>query len=311
LACPDCRLVLDTIVTLGEERIAPLIYPASVVHGRNGEWLAAPIAQVGAIAVFDSTGQPLRVVGRAGDGPGEYRDVERLFQISGETIAVVQERNRIDLIDAVGAWQRKVQLPAEAVPTHITAVNSARWFLATPYDGYNHRLYLLGPDSLSVVIRQKPRGPAIFYRVANAGSYVIVIQTAGVEALVLDTLGVIQSSYPLRYPVDSKTEFHFAEPVIRHDTLFTRLVRRRPSPKRSAPSPTAEPAKPGAPDVFQIADAWEDFLDVRHARSGEPIAFIQLPFVAGPFVDPDRMTIYSQDSLAVRLHVVRFGLQAR
>jgi len=58
----------------------------------------------GGIFVFDSAGHPLRVLGREGSGPGEFKDKYSLAWV-GDTLAVYDPGNgRVEFIDRRGNW---------------------------------------------------------------------------------------------------------------------------------------------------------------------------------------------------------------
>lgn len=62
----------------------------------------------GGIYVFDTAGQPARVLGRAGSGPGEFKNRYSLAW-SGDTLAVYDPENgRVELVDRVGNWVASV-----------------------------------------------------------------------------------------------------------------------------------------------------------------------------------------------------------
>lgn len=62
----------------------------------------------GGIYVFDATGKPLRVLGRAGSGPGEFKDRYSLAW-TGDTLAVYDPQNgRVELVDRAGNWVASV-----------------------------------------------------------------------------------------------------------------------------------------------------------------------------------------------------------
>lgn len=52
-----------------------LFFSPNVVEERTGRWLVGPTADESRLLEYDSAGKFLRVVGGAGDGPGEYRRI--------------------------------------------------------------------------------------------------------------------------------------------------------------------------------------------------------------------------------------------
>jgi hypothetical protein len=62
----------------------------------------------GGIYVFDAAGKPLRVLGRAGSGPGEFKERYSLAW-TGDTLAVYDPQNgRVELVGRTGNWVASV-----------------------------------------------------------------------------------------------------------------------------------------------------------------------------------------------------------
>ena len=82
----------------------------------------------GGISVFDATGAPLRVLGREGSGPGEFKDRYSLAWV-GDTLAVYDPGNgRIEFIDRGGNWV------ASQSNARITGGSDVRFYQAGPHE---------------------------------------------------------------------------------------------------------------------------------------------------------------------------------
>ena len=79
----------------------------SIAADRDGNVYLAGYG-AGGIYVFDASGEPLRVLGRAGSGPGEFKDRYSLAW-TGDTLAVYDPQNgRVELVDRTGNWVASV-----------------------------------------------------------------------------------------------------------------------------------------------------------------------------------------------------------
>jgi len=64
---------------------------------------------------FDSSGELIRTVGRKGEGPSEFSDVDWLGRCGGDSLYVYDSRNtRLTVMDGTGAVARMNRLPATA-----------------------------------------------------------------------------------------------------------------------------------------------------------------------------------------------------
>ena len=79
----------------------------SIAADRDGNVYLAGYG-AGGIYVFDAAGKPLRVLGRAGSGPGEFKERYSLAW-TGDTLAVYDPQNgRVELVDRMGKWVASV-----------------------------------------------------------------------------------------------------------------------------------------------------------------------------------------------------------
>lgn len=73
--------------------------------------LVVPDAGSSQVRIFDSAGELLVSAGRDGDGPGEYRAIERVFPYRGDSLAVFDSQSqRVTVLDADGTPARTLPL---------------------------------------------------------------------------------------------------------------------------------------------------------------------------------------------------------
>jgi hypothetical protein len=117
--CARCRIELDRIAVLGASTDRAL--PARIVHvsqTSRGEIVVGPSSERTQFLVYDEKGRLVRVVGRRGDGPGEYRDIKSVVVGRGDTVYVVDRGSgRITVLAPDYSLVRTVSFPA-AASTH-------------------------------------------------------------------------------------------------------------------------------------------------------------------------------------------------
>jgi hypothetical protein len=85
--------------------------PANEINSRQGYFKGIRLSN-GHVAVidqsrihlFDAVGKRLRISGREGSGPGEFRQVQSLCRTLGDTILVAQGRWPVSILDRTGAF---------------------------------------------------------------------------------------------------------------------------------------------------------------------------------------------------------------
>lgn len=78
--CPDCLIVLDTVVTIGglDGPGLETVHPLSMVAVDRRNRIYIGIYRPPSISVFDASGRFIRSFGRAGEGPGEYQSISHI-----------------------------------------------------------------------------------------------------------------------------------------------------------------------------------------------------------------------------------------
>ena len=149
VACADCRITLDTILTFGG-----LNGPGS--HLLEGPVPLAAVDQRGRvllthfgradIAVFDSTGRFIREIGGAGEGPGEYALITHL-NIGPEHIHVFDGARGRTVLDADHGFVRTDRFVANVTSATVTGNRTVVFAgdVPTP-ESMGHYLHLLDAD---------------------------------------------------------------------------------------------------------------------------------------------------------------------
>jgi hypothetical protein len=118
-------LRLDRVSTLGAPGDAVDIMPSSVVVRHGEGYAVAPVGDRAQIAFYGKSGAFERVVGRQGQGPGEFSNIRSLAVVPGGTIAVLDQRITL-LPVAAAAPVVSGQLPAGVTAGRLIALPDGR-----------------------------------------------------------------------------------------------------------------------------------------------------------------------------------------
>jgi hypothetical protein len=89
VSCPECRIELERVVTLGSLSDPTGFSGLSrVTQDSRGRYYVYPSVGEAEILVYDEAGQFLRLVGRPGPGPREFGRIERVVVADGDTLHV-------------------------------------------------------------------------------------------------------------------------------------------------------------------------------------------------------------------------------
>ena len=143
-SCPKCRIELEHVVTLGGSPEDSVDVGWLLRGNSRGDYFARVLGAPYEVAVFSATGKLLKVFGRRGEGPGDYRYIEFLEMGRGDTLHVFDFPLRRQTLLAPGSWSVGRIAPLPILP-FIETVGEVLW----PHP------YVLLPDGRYVVNAQK------------------------------------------------------------------------------------------------------------------------------------------------------------
>lgn len=146
----DCRIELTRVVSLSDSLHPGLFaYSPLVMRDSRGVWYATSstdgLKQVG---VFDQEGRLTKVIGRVGEGPGEFTHLNHIVVGAGDTLYVYDHSQlRRSVFDPDHEFVRTEGIPAYMrdvvpLPSGHMIVNST----ITTADGAEWPLHLIGAD---------------------------------------------------------------------------------------------------------------------------------------------------------------------
>ena len=146
----DCRIELTRVISLSDSLHPGLFaYSPLVMRDSRGVWYATSntdgLKQVG---VFDPDGRLRKVIGRLGEGPGEFTHVNHIVVGSGDTLYVYDHSQlRRSVFDPGHEFVRTERIPAYMrdmvpLPSGRMIVNST----IRTADGVHWPLHLVGAD---------------------------------------------------------------------------------------------------------------------------------------------------------------------
>lgn len=114
VSCPTCRIELERVATLGQFGDSVLFagLPQVQEDGSGGFLVVAVPTYPDRILRYDRAGRLLETIGRAGDGPGEFRLIIGVEVGQGDSIFVADYFRRITVLTPSGQLVRTFRLPA-------------------------------------------------------------------------------------------------------------------------------------------------------------------------------------------------------
>lgn len=100
--CSDCTLVASRVARLGADADGPEFnrLALAVIRDSRGRIIAGPISSRAQFAVYSPSGKLLKVVGSAGSGPGEFRNIGDVVVTPGDSLVVFDvELRRLSIFD--------------------------------------------------------------------------------------------------------------------------------------------------------------------------------------------------------------------
>ena len=128
--CNACEITADTVVAITGSLEAPFSRRTRLAHlARSGEYAAAPLADDGTVALFDSAGRYLKSILRRGEGPGELVGIRHLLGDDAGRIIAIDYDGRVVRYDPGTDTTHDYRLPTRLLPTEF-AVGPHHQFLA-------------------------------------------------------------------------------------------------------------------------------------------------------------------------------------
>jgi len=159
------RLTIDSVPESGETRA--LYEPTAAIPLEDG----VAVLEEQSIFVFDRDGSLLRTLGRTGDGPGEYRQIQAIRVIAGDTVVV---------------WDAELARLTVYPPGHGVPAKTM-----TPRPVLRQFPTLVGVDGDQLLLREGLDFAAIFGRGTGAHRDTTMVVRYSVESgEAIDTVGV-------------------------------------------------------------------------------------------------------------------------
>ena len=120
VTCADCRIVLDTVVTIGglDGPGVETVHRVSMVAVDRLNRIYIGLHRPPSISVFDPSGRFIRSIGRAGEGPGEYESISDI-NAGPRYIHVFDRHNGRTLLDYDFNVVRVDRFPGEILKTGV------------------------------------------------------------------------------------------------------------------------------------------------------------------------------------------------
>ncbi len=310
LQCTSCRIQLTREVTLGSDpnSLSPGVW-SSVLRNNAGEYYVATLVTDGAdhIRHYDATGRFKRAIGRAGQGPGEYRSIVQMVLGRGDSIYVF-ESTRLSILSPNGAYARSVSpLPfiarqAVVLPSGdmlLSAQRRTRGLAGLPI----HRLSASGQHVASFGAQPAvfdPERPSLSTRrvaIAREGTVWLarpdryLIEQWSPRGTRLLTVTRAPNWFPVReqelYPDKAPTPYIVDLRVGIENYLWVAAVRQDPNWKRHhILRGEGVPYSPTDQDKL-----YDSVVDVIDPKTGALMASAVLPQRVGGFVDAQRVWV--------------------
>jgi hypothetical protein len=143
----------------------------------DSRWAVADMGS-SQIRYYDAGGRHLNSVGRAGEGPGEFRQVMGMFLLAGDTLAIEDSRSRVHLLDGAGNFVGMI--------TSRSSLMEAR---TRPVGAFSDGTLLVGTFSATPQRLTEPHAMTLSY----SRSHFERDGAHGVRMAMLDTIGTWES----------------------------------------------------------------------------------------------------------------------
>ena len=152
-SCDSCRLEVEQVARLGGDPQGYIIgITGRVFLDSRDRWFVLETVKPAEVKVYDSDGTFLRLLGREGQGPGEFRRVSYVQEYPTDTLNIYDRGNgRISRFTA--DFQYIDQRPLRLSPLYLLFTKTGRLVVNTPYagdPGNRLPLHFVGPEGTVV-----------------------------------------------------------------------------------------------------------------------------------------------------------------
>lgn len=111
--CEPCSIEVTSTMVLGDldDPVLMRVSPSAVRDRRGRTYLYGSGAMDHEVLVFDSSGSYQTSLGRSGQGPGEYRQVNSLTILPGDSVLMISDFSRVSVFAPDGEFARSFTLP--------------------------------------------------------------------------------------------------------------------------------------------------------------------------------------------------------
>lgn len=150
VTCADCRIVMDTVVTLGglyTEGAEAISWTSEVAVDPRGRILVVTFGYP-EVFVFDGAGRFLRTVGQEGEGPGEYGRLISHINVGPRYIHVFESHTGRTLLDHDFGFVRRDRFPGQVHQSFVTESDEVVFMGSLPSPASaGHTLHLVNPSA--------------------------------------------------------------------------------------------------------------------------------------------------------------------
>lgn len=313
--CPNCRITIRTAASITSvEPAGQPLFPTDVVRRAGGGFAVGPTLKPGVVGVFSADGSLAAELGRFGSGPGEMKEVRSVAAWSGDSIAVIHDRNQVSIYGADLKFGRTFALQSNSFRTFdLTRLPNGQ--LAAVRNGtgggedYPLRLFSeIGEPGLGFGERSNFTH-GLMYSAASVGERV---WAANVHGYSIDEYALADGRWLARYqreltwfPKEPEREADGLMPGVfdlvtrGSGQLWVLLVRPRPErplPSARATRSTPEAAAPVQSGVGDYREMYEYVLELLDLEQSAVIARATLQDrVAKGFLDANHLLGYRED----------------
>ncbi len=240
-ACEQCELRLNPVGAFGSIQDSVLLgdTPVMVERDSRGRFYAAVrMSGLHQVILYEPDGRIVRTVGRAGQGPGEFRTPPASLHVdAGDSLWVVDFAGFVNVFDSAGASVRAVGLNPAFPPAQLVQVNEAGILVSgqvQALDLRSHPLHLFdhggdhlrsfGPLGLPAAARassgrEEAVPPQAWFQLVgrskSGGLWVAVVTNYRLERI--DDKGEVTRIVAVRGPESWNTRLHLSMQESLHD----------------------------------------------------------------------------------------------